>query len=126
MNIFQIINFILFKRSNITDLDVESQSSFFPYLINRWISFYSKTHAIFVNETLNKFSSLFEDKNEMFKLYNNLTPKVKFKRIEYIKKNKKDEKAKQDDDMMKLFARNNFLSKRELDMYVDLTNNLCK
>lgn len=126
MNIFQIINFILFKRNNITDLDVESQSNFFPYLVNRWISFYSKAHAVFVNETLNKFNDLFEDKNELFKLYNNLTPKVKFKKIEYVKKIKKDEKAKQDDDMIRLFARNNFLSKRELDMYVDLTNSLSK
>lgn len=126
MNIFQIINFILFKRNSIAELDIESQGNFFPYLINRWISFYSKSHAVFVNETLNKFVGLFEDKNEQFKLYSNLTPKVKFKRIEYIKKKKKDEKEKKDDDMLRIFAKNNFLSKRELDMYVDLTNSLSK
>jgi hypothetical protein len=128
MNIFQILNNILFKRKDITELDIEGQSNFIPFLINRWISFYSPVHACFINETFNKLSSLFDDKAEYYKLYCNLTPKVKFKKIEYVKKRKEKDKKEisVEDDMIRIFAKNNFLSSRELKLYVDLSKTLIK
>ena len=89
-------------------------------MVNRWLSFYDKNKTIFVNETLNKFCSLFEDKNEMYKLYNNLIPQSKFKKINYIKKNK--EKL-EEDSTISIIAKNNMLSIREIQSYIDLTDN---
>ena len=67
----KVKNFFV-KNKNSEDLNNDSLTQFTPYMVNRWLSFYDKNKTIFVNETLNKFCSLFEDKNEMYKLYNEL------------------------------------------------------
>jgi hypothetical protein len=88
-------------------------------MINRWLSFYDRSKAVFVNETLNRYSYLFDDKNEMFKLYYNLIPESRFKKIAYIKK-KKEEKEKEDNSI-DIIAKNNHISTREVKMYMDFT-----
>jgi hypothetical protein len=95
-------------------------------MINRWLSFSDKTKATFVNHTFNKFSMLFDDKVEMYKLYDNLIPKSRFKRIQYVKKVKKDEEEKNEDELIFIQAKNNCLSTRELKMYMALSDTLCK
>ena len=118
MNFFQIQNKLFYsKKDDAGFLDQEGESAFVPFLLNRWLSFYSKDTPHFVNETLNRYSGLFEDKQQLYRLYYNLIPRLKFKRIQYIKKVKKD---KEEEVNYALFARSNNISIRELKQYVDL------
>ena len=126
MNFFTLIQNLLFKPTKRDEITVEEIQLFVPYMINRWLSFSDKTKATFVNHTLNKFSMLFDDKVEIYKLYDNLIPKSRFKRIQYVKKVKKDEEEKNEDELIFIQAKNNCLSTRELKMYMALSDTLCK
>ena len=121
MNFFQTQNKLFFSKKNDAGvLDLEGEQSFVPFLFNRWLSFYGKDTVNFTNETLNKFHSLFESKQEMYKLYYYLIPRLKFKRIQYIKKKK--EIVNEETDNLALIASNNQISVRELQQYLnDLT-----
>lgn len=122
MTIFEILNLILFdKKTNIQDFCQEELSNFQPFIINRWLSFYNKTHAIFVNETINKYSNIFQDKNEGLKFYYNFNPKQKYSRIQYIKKQKCEKKKEN----LKIPQGLN-ISQREFDIYIDLQEQLAK
>ena len=118
MNFFQIQNKLFYsKKDNAGFLDQEGESAFVPFLLNRWLSFYSKDTPHFVNETLNRYTGLFEDNQQLYRLYYNLIPRLKFKRIKYIKKVKKSKEEEVD---YAVFARSNNISIRELKQYVDL------
>ena len=119
MNFFDILRSLLFAKKTAEDLCSEGLQQFTPYRVNRWISFYDNSKTIFINETFNKFASLFEDKNEMYKLYFNLIPQSKFKKINYIKKKKE---TQDEDPSVAVIAKSNMLSKREILQYIDLTN----
>lgn len=119
MNFFDILRSLLFAKKTAEDLCSEGLQQFTPYMVNRWISFYDNSKTIFINETFNKFASLFEDKNEMYKLYFNLIPQSKFKKINYIKKKKE---TQDEDPSVAVIAKSNMLSKREILQYIDLTN----
>jgi len=123
MNFFDILRTLLFAKKTAEDLCSEGLQQFTPYMVNRWISFYDNSKTIFINETFNKFASLFEDKNEMYKLYFNLIPQSKFKKINYIKKKKE---TQDENPSVAVIAKNNMLSKREILQYIDLTNNTSK
>ncbi len=123
MNFFDLLRKLIFSKKLIAeDLDSEGLQQFTPYMINRWLSFYGASQATFVNETLNKFTGLFDDKNEMYKLYYNLIPTNKYKKISYVKKKKeKEEKA---DTNIPILARNQMISQREVSMYLDFIKTL--
>lgn len=124
MTFFEILRALFFVKSkNNEEINNDSLAQFTPYMVNRWLSFYDNNKTIFVNETLNKFCALFEDKNETYKFYNNLIPQSKFKKINYIKKNK--EKV-EEDSTISVIARNNMLSTREIQTYIDLSSNKIK
>jgi hypothetical protein len=124
MTFFEILRSLLFsKNKNNEEINNESLAQFTPFMVNRWLSFYDNSKTIFVNETLNRFTSLFEDRAEMYKLYNNLIPQFKFKKINYIKKNKE---KKDEDNNIAVIAKNNMLSIREVQSYIDLANNKIK
>jgi hypothetical protein len=117
MNFFQLQNKLFYsKKDNAGELDLEGEQSFVPFLFNRWLSFYSKDTPHFVNETLNKFGALFDDKQRQYRLYYNLIPRLKFKRIKYIKKVKREQEDESD---LYLIAKNKNISVRELKQYLD-------
>jgi len=119
MNFFQLQNKLFYsKKSDPGILDLEGEQSFVPFLLNRWLSFYSKDTVNFTNETLNKFHTLFDDKQKAYKLYYYLIPRLKFKRIQYIKKKKKT--LDEEDVDLALIANNKQISVRELKQYVNL------
>lgn len=120
MTFFDLLRSVFFykNKNTITELDHESNQLFLPYLMNRWISFSDRNKAVFVNETFNKFTALFEDKADAYKFYFNLTPRRGFQKIQYVKKNK--EKKEVDEPNTKLFAASNQLSEREINMYLAL------
>lgn len=121
MNFFQIQNKLFYsKKSRAEYLDDEGERAFVPFLINRWLSFYSNDTINFINETLNKYAGLFEDKQKQYRLYYNLIPRFKYKRVQYIKKKKKDADDEIDETQLALIARNNNISVRELKSYLTM------
>lgn len=123
MTFFDILRVLFFVKKKEEKLDTDALQAFTPFMVNRWLSFYDRSKAVFVNETLNKFGGLFEDKESLYELYNNLIPRSSFKKINYIKKLKEE---KTEDNDIAIIAKNNMLSKREVQMYVDLRNALSK
>ena len=82
---------------------------------------YSKETVGFVNETLNKYCGIFDtDKQKTYRFYFNLIPRLKFKRISYVKKIKKDKDKQDEIDTLKMIAKNKNISVRELEMYKNL------
>tara|TARA_R110002012_G_scaffold258930_1_gene440063 strand:- start:5042 stop:5416 length:375 start_codon:yes stop_codon:yes gene_type:complete len=124
MNFFQLQNKLFYsKKETAGDLDTEGEQNFVPFLFNRWLSFYNNDMCVFTNETLNKFSTVFDDKQQSYRMYYYLIPRLKWKKISYIKKTKKDKEEEKD---IALFAKNKNISKRELLAYVELSDVLCK
>ena len=124
MNFFQLQNKLFYsKKENAGELDSEGEQACVPFLFNRWLSFYSKELPGFVNETLNKFGNIFDDKQETYKLYYYLIPRLKWQRISYIKKKKKEE---EEIEGLNNIAKNKNISKREILQYVELQKSLCK
>ena len=124
MNFFQLQNKLFYsKKSEAGDLDTEGEQAFVPFLFNRWLSFYNKDMSVFVNETLNKFSGIFDDKQQSYRLYYYLIPRLKWKKIRYIKKTKKDG---DEEEHLELIAKNKNISKRELLQYVELAKTFAK
>ena len=116
MNFFQLQNKLFYsKKDKAEALDAEGEQAFVPFLFNRWLSFYNNDMSVFTNETLNKFSTVFENKQDAYKLYYYLIPRLKFKRISYIKKIKKDKEEEVD---LNLLAKNKNISVRELKSYI--------
>ena len=124
MNFFQLQNKLFYsKKSTAEDLDTEGEQAFVPFLFNRWLSFYNKDMSVFVNETLNKFSTIFDDKQQSYRLYYYLIPRLKWKKITYIKKKKKEAAEEEN---LTLIAKNKNISKRELLQYVELAKTFAK
>ena len=124
MNFFQLQNKLFYsKKDDAGVLDSEGEQAFVPFLFNRWLSFYSNELPGFVNETFNKFGNIFDDKQETYKLYYYLIPRLKWQRISYIKKKKKEEDEVEG---LNAIAKNKNISKRELQQYVELEKILRK
>jgi hypothetical protein len=124
MTIFEIINKLFFqKKESFEDLDSESLQSFQPFMINRWLSFYDKTQAVFVNETINKFSGISDDKNNLYKLFYFFIPHLRYKKINYTKKKKELTTEYKE---LGIYAKHKNISKREVQIYLDLQNSLSK
>ncbi len=123
MNFFQLQNKLFYsnKSKQPEPLDSEGEQAFVPFLFNRWLTMYSKDTVGFVNETLNKYCGIFDtDKQKTYKMYYNLIPRLKFKRISYIKKVKKDKKNHNETEQLKMNAKNKNMSVRELEIYKNL------
>ena len=122
MNFFQLQNKLFYsKKDDAEYLDSEGEQAFVPYMFNRWLSFYSKEMGVFTNETLNRFGSIFQDKQQAYRMYYHFIPRLKFKRIVYNKKLKKDQ---EEEENLELIAKNNNLSVRELKDYMSLVKEL--
>ena len=80
--------------------------------------------AVFANDTLNRFSSIFDNKQDTYNLYYYFIPSLKWKRISYIKKKKKEEADALEN--LNLVAKNKNISTREILQYVELSKNLTK
>ena len=119
MNFFQLQNKLFYsKKTKSEELDVESNQTFIPFLLNRWLSFYNNDMAVFTNDTLNRFSSIFENKQDTYNLYYYLIPRLKWKKISYIKKKKKDKT--EENEHLELIAKNKHISVRELKYYLEM------
>ena len=124
MNFFQLQNKLFYsKKGKAEDLDAEGEQAFVPFLFNRWLSFYNNDVCVFTNETFNKFSTIFDDKQQAYRLYYYLIPRLKWKKIKYIKKKKREA---EEEENLELVAKNKNISKRELLQYVELAKMFAK
>ena len=73
--------------------------------------------------SIGRIGSIFQDKQQQYRLYYYFIPRLKFKRIAYNKKLKKEDIEEENLD---LIARNKNISVRELKLYMDLQENLSK
>lgn len=87
MTLFEQLNTILYSKTH-TELNCDDESQFILFMINRWSSMYSPQIALAINETTNKNYSIFTTKQDAFNYLFYILPKLKFKRLNYIKKTK--------------------------------------
>lgn len=108
---FEAINYLLFDK-NKEELDNEILSSFVPYMTVRFLSFYDPAYVGYVNDTLNTYGNVMTTPEDTFKFFDSVIPKLRRKKIPYVKK-PKEEKAKEEVPVPE------FYSRREINM---LTN----
>lgn len=123
MSVYQVINSVLFKKPVGTEIVEEFHV---PFMFNRWLSFYDPVVVPIANE-FNKYLGLFPDKQLSYNFLYTALPKLRYQKINYIKKEKKaTETAKgqrereEREQKIKAIAYNLEISEREAKMYVDM------
>lgn len=110
---FDTLTYLLYRKDK-NELDNELLEFFDPYMVSRYLSFYDKgSIADYTNDTLNVYGDILKTKEEKFLFYEQIIPKLKWSKIDYIKKPKKDikvDKNKQPEVIPE------FYSKREIKM----------
>lgn len=96
--------------------DLSIDTSFTPFMAQRWVSMYNADHCVIINETTNRLYQGLSDKNSWYKLLQTVTPCNPYKYIKYIKKSKttKQINAK----YIEFTATNLQISKREAEKYI--------
>ena len=117
--IFNYIDSVLFTKQKLNKLN-EDETQFNLYMLNRWCSMYSPDITQIINETTNRYKEIFSLKQDQYNYIFNILPKVKKKRINYIKKIKSEEEK--EDDNIPIIAKNLEISEREVKEYIDLYN----
>lgn len=118
--IFNFIDSVLFTKRKLNTIN-ESETQFNMYMANRWCSMYSSDIAEIINETTNLYGHTFSTKQEQYEFALNILPKVKKKRIQYIKKQKED-KVEEDTNLVYI-ANAMELSQREIKDYLTILEN---
>lgn len=120
MTFFNTLNDILFKKKGNQLNNVDHYKDFSPFLINRYASMHSPNMCKIINDTTNRYHSLFEDKRQMYKLYVHLLPKLPQTFIRYIKKKKVDKDTIDVEEVERLdaLAKGLELSKKEISTYI--------
>ena len=118
MNIFDILNSVLYSKKRL-DISCDDENNMSLYMVNRWMSMYSKDVNTYVNNFTNKYWQVYETKNDQYDFLFYMMPKLKFKKIIYIKKTNKKDVEKEKEQIIP-----EFLSKREYNNLLELKNNL--
>lgn len=106
---FDFVNNIAFSRTQI-DINIADSQLYSSYITNRYITFINKESVLLINNTVNKYGSVFNNELHYNFLFN-LIPKTKRKFIRYVKKKKKDKKS------FERSAELYELSQREIQLY---------
>jgi hypothetical protein len=91
MEIFDYIKNILFNKKSYQSKNIDALPKYNSFSINRWISMYDGDSAKIINETTNRINYFQNDKEIHYKMLLNLIPKKQYRKIEYIKKNIKED-----------------------------------
>ena len=119
--IFDNLNELLFTKQHEHMNNVDHETDYSPYMINRWISMHSPELATVINGTVNWMHQIFETKSDHYKFLHVVLPCVSRKRIQYIKKQKPDEPESEDKIDVVMLARNLQLSQREVKQMMDMS-----
>ena len=121
MTIFTYLNSILYSKKHI-DINCEDEKQFNMYMVNRWTSMYSPELTNYVNNTTNYYWSLYDNKFNQYEYCYHVLPKLKFKKISYIKKPKVD-KQKEKEEKLRV---PDFISQTQYKYNVELLKQLDK
>ena len=122
MTIFNVLNSLFYSKKRI-EITSDNENIFSLFMVNRWMSMYSPELLKIINETSNSYWSIFETKRETYDWLYALFPRLRFKRVAYIKKKKKgsdDKDAIEQDALIATIATSHELSQREVKMYMDM------
>lgn len=122
--IFNYIDSVLFNKQKTENIN-EDETAYSLYMLNRWCSMYSSDIAHIINETSNKYSKIFENKQDSYNFSFYFLPKKRKKRINYLKKNKENKKEEENPDI-KFISNNLEISEREVNDYIDLLKEFSK
>jgi hypothetical protein len=87
---FDAINYLLHEK-NKSELDPDLLQEFNPFFTSKVFSYYdSGKYSGYINDTLNIYSEIFKTKEDKFKFFDAVIPKLKRRKSEYIKKPKID------------------------------------
>jgi len=111
-NFFDLINNIAFEDRAV-DINIADSQIYSPYITNRYLTFVNPQIAHLVNNTVNKYGTVFSAIDH-YKFMFNLVPKTKRKFIRYTKKKKSSKKD------CELLARRYELSRKEIDLYSEM------
>jgi hypothetical protein len=106
---FKTIQDILFTDGHATSDNLEN---FQPYMVSRYASFYSPEMASYVNDTVNQYGNIFDDKETQYRFFSTVLPTVQRKRIQYASKPKK-EVVEDDFPVPEFYSREEFRSLTE-------------
>jgi hypothetical protein len=120
MSIFDFLKDILFLKNKQSLANVDNESAFSPYMVNRWSSMYSNQVALKCN-ILNKYFAFSPIKTDVFNLFFHFLPRVAQRKITYFKKIKEE---KQPDNNNALLAKSLEVSTREIENYTDMLKTL--
>lgn len=113
MLIFDYLDVILYKKKP-KSFVCEMGDAYSSFMLNRWISMYSDTHAQVVNETTNKYAQHMGTRDEQYQFLHAIIPQGKKQKINYIKKVKKEKAEKAAEiNMPALIAKKYEISVRE-------------
>lgn len=119
---FDFLNKILFKTKTPDTANLDENSEFQPYLVQRWCSMYSPEVTVLLNQTSNIHWSTLQSNSEWFNYLHSVVPKTRFKRINYIKKKKDTESKSVQKQTIQKVANNLEISSREVSLYIEQFN----
>jgi hypothetical protein len=117
---FNYLNSILYK-SKIDTSNINEAADFQPFLVQRWCTMHSTAITSLINETTNRYWGVLDDKTSWYVALDTVIPKSKFKKITYIKKNKKELEGKDYEHIQKI-ANSLEISSREIINYIKDNN----
>jgi hypothetical protein len=121
--IFNYIDSVLFNKKKVNNIN-EGETQFNLFMVNRWCSMYSSDLVKILNETSNVYGKTFLTKQEQYDFLLNILPKVKKRRINYIKKNR--EEKKEENTEIQNLAKFSELSEKEVVSYIEMLEELNK
>lgn len=102
---FKTIDHLFFEPKK-SELDVELLENFSPYLTMRSLTMLDHKTTGYVNNTLNRYFNILDSKEEKFRFFESLIPKSKKRRINYLKKQKKE--IVEEDTLPEFYSRREF------------------
>ena len=124
MTIFSVLNTILYTKKPL-DISVDDENIFNLYMVNRWCSMHSPEINNLIDDTTNRFGMILESRDDQLKFLTSMLPRCRFKKIDYLKKVKKDKPDKDQeskDQYVTLIAKAKEISKREVLQAMQMDN----
>jgi len=119
MLLFDFLKDINYRKTGDLLNSLEAEQEFNPFMIQRFLSM-NKKLTVLLNDTTNRLYNVLNEKKDWYKLLLVLVPQNKNK-SKYIKKIKK-EKEIDNDKVIEFIAKNNEISKKEVELYIKTFN----
>jgi hypothetical protein len=97
--------------------DLAMDTSFTPFMSQRWLSMYNREYCIRINDTTNRLYQGITDKNDWYRMLQMLVPCNSYRFIKYIKKKKNSKQLNHK--YICFVAENLEISKREAEDFLN-------